>query len=230
MEAARATAQATTGKESTGMPGAATASLTADLAQLEGQKQQQQLQQQAQDAELQQQQKEEESWMQLKDQDLDVRNQAIQVKQNFNSKIQEILSDFKTKGIELDLERQKAQVDQLTHLMRLSDDKYTTKLKFEGARNRLQNKVSFAEAAMQSQFENQLQLIKEDFEFKSLLRADARAFNIKLEGMGLQQALAILDSELAGAREAAKYQAIGSGIEAGIAGAEKLSRDKKETT
>jgi hypothetical protein len=230
MEAARATAQATTGKESTGIPGAATASLTADLAQLEGQKQQQQVQQQAKDAELQQQQKEEESWMQLKDQELDVRNQAIQVKQNFNSKVAELIADFKNRGDELDIEKQKSQIDQISQLTRISDDKYVTSLKLEGARSRLQNKTAFAEAAMKSQFENQLQLIEEDFDFKSLLRADERTFKLKLENMGLAQSLSILDNEMSAARKAQMYKSIGSGVETGIATWEKLSRDKKETT
>lgn len=229
MESVKSLAQATTGKEAAGVPGAATASLTADLAQLEGQKQQEQLQQQAQAAELQQQQKEEESWMQLKDQELDVRNQAIQVKQNFNSKVAELLADFKQRGDDLDLEKQKAQIDQITQMMRLSDDKYVTGLKMEGARNRLQNKAAFAEAAMKSQFDNQLNLIRDDFEFKSLLKADDRTFKLKLEQMGLAQALEILDTEMKGAREALMYRSIGSGVDTAIAAGEKIaSKQDKE--
>jgi hypothetical protein len=69
---------------------------------------------------------------------------------------------------------------------------------------------------MESQFDNQLTALQDDFSFKSMINADERNFKIKMENMSLQQAMEILDAELAGNKEAMMWRGIGSLAEAGV--------------
>lgn len=230
LEQTQQMAQASTGKAATEGTGIAVSNIGEQLATQEAAKQQQQLATQASAMESEQQQKEQEQYMQLHDQELEIRNQALNVKQQFNSRLSQVLAEFKDKGDELDIEKQKAQVDQITQMTRLLDDKYVNSLKIEGARSRLADKKAFAEAALDAAFNNQLGLLQDDFEARTLLRADERTFKIKLEQMGMQTAMDVVNSEIEAGKEAMQWRAVSSAIETGIAGYDKFGGKTTTTT
>jgi len=209
-------AQASTGKADSGVAGAAVSNIAEKVAVDQTAQQQADVQQQANVAEQAQQNEEEQQYLQLQDQELEYRSRGLAVKQEFNSQISKLVQDFQQKGDTLDLEKSKAAAEQIGTLMRLQDDKYTNNLKLEGAKKRLDNSVKFKEAALEAAFGNQLTLLQDDFDAKSLLRAEGREFAIKLEQLGLQQALALVDSEIQGDKDAMLWRGIGSAANAGI--------------
>jgi hypothetical protein len=216
LEQSQQMAQASTGKAASGVAGAAVSNIAEQVAEDQTAKQQQQLQQQANVAERGQQAEEEQQYLQLADQELDYRNKGLQVKQEFNSQLSKLIQDFKEKGDDLNIEQSRSAAEQIGFFTRLQNDKYVNELKVNGAKARLDNKKKFADAAMESQFDNQLTALSDDFTFQSLLRADDREFKVKMENMGLQQAMDILDAEIAGNKEAMMWRGIGSLAEAGV--------------
>lgn len=229
LEQTQKMAQAATGKAESGGVGVAVSNIGEQVATQEAAKQQQQLATQANAMENEQQLKEQEQYMQLHEQELDIRNQALNLKQQFNSRISQVLAEFKEKGDELSIEKQKAQVDQITQMTRLLDDKYINNLKIEGTKKRLANKVAFAEAALDAAFDNQLTLLQDDFEARSLLKANDREFNIKLEKMGMATAMNVVNAEIEAGKTALAWRATGSAIETGISAYGKGMFDSKET-
>jgi hypothetical protein len=229
LEQTQQMAQAATGKAESGGVGVAVSNIGEQVATQEAAKQQQQLATQANAMENEQQLKEQEQYMQLHEQELDIRNQALNLKQQFNSRISQVLAEFREKGDELSIEKQKAQVDQITQMTRLLDDKYINNLKIEGTKNRLANKAAFAEAALDAAFDNQLALLQDDFEARSLLKANDRDFNIKLEKMGMATAMNVVNAEIEAAKTAQAWRAAGSTLEAGISAYGKGMFDSKET-
>ena len=229
LEQTQQMAQASTGKASTEGTGIAVSNIGEQVATQDAAKQQQQLATQANAMENDQQLKEQEQYMQLHEQELDIRNQALNLKQQFNSRISQVLAEFREKGDELSIEKQKAQVDQITQMTRLLDDKYINNLKIEGTKKRLANKIAFAEAALDAAFDNQLTLLQDDFEARSLLKATDREFNIKLENMGTQTAMNIVNAEIEAGKTALAWRATGSAIETGISAYGKGMFDRKET-
>lgn len=227
LEQTQKMSQAATGKAAAGGVDVAVSNIGEQLATQEAAKQQQQLATQANTAENEQQQKEQEQYMQLHDQELEIRNQALKVKQEFNSRLSQVLAEFKERGDELDLDKQKAQVDQITQMTRLLDDKYINNLKLEGSRRRLADKKAFQEAALDAAFNNQISALNDNFEFQSILRADDRAAKVKLEQMGYQTALDIVNSEIESNKEALAWRGAGSLLETGIAAYAKYG-DKAE--
>jgi len=228
LEQTQQMAQASTGKASTEGTGIAVSNIGEQVATQDAAKQQQQLATQANAMENDQQLKEQEQYMQLHEQELDIRNQALNLKQQFNSRISQVLAEFREKGDELSIEKQKAQVDQITQMTRLLDDKYINNLKIEGTKKRLANKTAFAEAALDAAFDNQLTLLQDDFEARSLLKATDREFNIKLENMGMQTAMNIVNAEVEAGKTALAWRAAGSAIETGISAYGKGMFDRKE--
>jgi predicted glycoside hydrolase/deacetylase ChbG (UPF0249 family) len=216
LEQSQQMAQASTGKAATGVAGAAVSNIAEQVTEDQTAKQQAEVQQQANLAERNQQAEEEQQYLQLADQELDYRNKGLQVKQEFNSQLSKLIQDFKEKGDALDLEKSKAAAEQIGTLMRLQDDKYVNNLKMEGSKRRLDNMKAFKEAAMESQFSNQLSLLNDDFSFKSMLRADEREFKVKMEQMGYQQAMDMVEAEIQGNKDAMVWRGIGGLAEAGV--------------
>jgi hypothetical protein len=229
LEQTQQMAQAATGKAESGGVGVAVSNIGEQVAKQEAAKQQQQLATQANTMENEQQLKEQEQYMQLHEQELDIRNQALNLKQQFNSRISQVLAEFREKGDELSIEKQKAQVDQITQMTRLLDDKYINNLKIEGTKKRLSNKIAFAEAALDAAFDNQLALLQDDFEARSLLKADDREFNIKLANMGADTAMNIVNAEIEAGKTAIAWRTFGSTFDAGIEAYGKGVFDSKET-
>jgi AraC-like DNA-binding protein len=216
LEQSQKMAQASTGKADTGVAGASVSNIAEQVAEDQTAKQQAELQQQASLAERGQQTEEEQQYLQLADQELEYRNKGLQLKQEFNNQLSKLIQDFKEKGDTLDLEKSKAAAEQIGTLMRLLDDKYVNNLKMEGAKRRLQNMKAFKEAAIESQFSNQLGLLEDDFSFKTMLRADDREFKMKMEQMGFQQALDMVEAEIQGNKDAMVWRGAGGLLESGI--------------
>jgi hypothetical protein len=110
--------------------------------------------------------------------------------------------------------------------MRLQNDKYIYKLRAEAKRAGLLNKARFQEACMETAFQEQQSLLKNDLEFRSLLKADDRAFQKKLAEMGEDMAWSILLSEMSAANTQTRYQAMGNMAQTGIQAASAYAQSR----
>lgn len=216
LEQTQQMAQASTGRAASQGTDVAMTNLGEQAVQAKTAQKQAELQQSVEATTRTQQADEMHQYMRLQDQELDTRNQALKVRQQFNSQLSSLLEDFKQRGDELDLNKQKAQVEQAGQLLRLQNDKYVSNLKLEGARSRLDNEAAFRMAAIQSQFESQLTLTQDDFSFKTMLNADEREFKIHMEQMGYDTAMEIMDKEMQGMKDQALWRGAGSAAEAAI--------------
>jgi hypothetical protein len=167
---------------------------------------QQQVAQETQNQDEAMRQQEEAAWMELDDQEFQVREQAVSLKSQFNQKMDEILTTLEQNRAELSLDQQKALTEQAGFYMRLNNEKYVNQLKSEGARARLDSTVKFKEAMMSTIFKNQYELLNKNLTLKSMLRADERDFDRKLAKMDINTAIALLSSELDTAATQQGYQ------------------------
>jgi hypothetical protein len=163
-------------------------------------------------------QEQEAQFQQMHEQDLQIKEQAADVRAKMQQRMSELLSEFSQQGAELDLSRQKAKAEQAGFLMRMGNDKYVAKLRAEAKRAGLINKAKFQEAAMETAFEQQADLMKQDLRFRSMLRADERSFNAKLAKMDVNMAWNILMAEIQDSATQAKYGALSAGVQASIKG------------
>jgi hypothetical protein len=167
---------------------------------------QQQATQEAQNQDEAMRQQEEAAWMELDDNEFQVREQAVGLKSQFNQKMDEILTTLEQNREELSLDQQKALTEQAGFYMRLNNEKYVNKLKTEGARARLDSTVKFKEAMMNSIFKNQYELMNKNLSLKTLLSSDDRAFRERLGRLDINAAIALLSSELDTAKEQNIYK------------------------
>lgn len=184
----------------------------AQQGQLQGLQQQQQAEEQAQAAQIQQ--------SQLAEQREAFREQA-------DKQLGTIEANFRRAQQEGDVREQLASAEQASRLARLDNDKYITQLQQEGARARLDDANEFRTQIQQSQYDNMLQWLDEDLDFRSLLAADQREFEEQLAKMDIQTAMNIMNAQIAAGAQRAMYSGMGSVASGAIrAGAEYLgSRD-----
>lgn len=145
----------------------------------------------------------------------------------YNQEASQILGELSRADRSLSLDKDNAKLEQVGHLMRMSDDKYIFDLQTEGARARLDNQLAFQEQLAKSVFADETELAKTDAYWGKLLAANDIEFAEMLQQMGLDHASALAGVEQRQAATAAQWQA-GTGVFS--AGVDIASRyESKET-
>lgn len=209
-------AQATTGKQATGLGGVPQASqMGANLAAQTTQTQQRQLQlqQQQQAAQLGQAAKQQEVQIQQAKQKMSLRE--IGQKEQAYRRINEIFDKVEENKSRLEQAQYKAQLEQAGFLYRLNNDKYMTRLKIEGRKNRLDSEIQFKQALQQAIFFEERSLLAESMEFRAIMNASDREFKEKTAMLDLDLAMRIADTEIQAANAKAKAEAIGGIVSTG---------------
>lgn len=134
-----------------------------------------------------------------------------------------LLNQFEQNKGQLDLDKNKSQVQQFAQGLRLSNDKYISDLQREGSKARLDNEVKFNEALQNEAFDYDTQLQKQLFENEDIAKMSDRDFEKKLAQMGIDSAWTAFRSNQKANAEKSKYQAIGSLVSAGIGAAGSMS-------
>jgi hypothetical protein len=124
----------------------------------------------------------------------------LDIRQQMQSDVSRIMNGLVQAGKELDYNRNKAEVEYVGSLMRLSNDKYIDDLQREGQRARIGSEYLFKQALMESTFKAEKQAIQSDLMFRKMMGADKREFETLLAQMSVDQALALAE---AGADQAA---------------------------
>jgi hypothetical protein len=118
----------------------------------------------------------------------------------------------------LDLNKKKAQTEQLGFIARLSDDAYVNNLQREGRKSRLQNKLKFQEELQKSIFDDERELFESDISFRQAMKKDSREFSEMMAQQGLdwKQALSVAEMKSQGNQQT--WTGAGQVAQAGIQG------------
>lgn len=120
---------------------------------------------------------------------------------------------------QLDMNKDKAKLEQMGIVMRMANDNYVSNLQREGARARLNNDAAFNDALNRSVFADEEDLMQNDLQFRSMLNADDRSFNEGLANINLDFAVQMANSNNRAAANQQMWTGIGSLAGAGVKGA-----------
>jgi hypothetical protein len=145
----------------------------------------------------------------LNEREVGLREQAAQ-------KVDEVLTNYVQKKGEMDLAKDRAQAEQVGFMLRLSSEQYVERLRIEGSKARLNDRINFTEALQRAMFDEERKLLDENLRFKRLIGATERDFKEQVAEIDIESALAIAGARAQGANAAMKAEAI-SGIVSGAA-------------
>lgn len=227
-QAARAT-QA--GAGGLGFTGAGRGSRQAErfaLAEVAGQEQQLQQAEQMQAAQVDQAARQQEQQFQFQAEDQDER--ALNSRIEWSNQARQIVTQFSRESTRMELAETKAAVEFSASLMRLSNDSYVEQLQMEGRRRRLDDEVSFKEALAEAVFDDEMDLLTDDLNFRSILNAEKREQTEWIASFDLDYAIRLAESSAKTQQAVQKYQAIGeatSGVVAGVRDYQTLKQKQK---
>lgn len=134
---------------------------------------------------------------------------------------QQILGDLERNRGQLNLDKDKAQLEQLGHVLAMQDKRYVAELQNVGRKQRLDSDLGFREELTRSVLGSNTDLLKRQLNGQSILNADRRAFTNEMSKMNMATALEIANNEMRDAARAGQYSAATSVATAGIAAAGK---------
>ena len=125
--------------------------------------------------------------------------QLAQQQKETQSQIQgrkeELFQDFNQGKVDLQTQEGKAKAEQLGFLTRLSADKYVNQLQTEGAKSRLDQGLNFEEELTKSIFGDQMDMLKDSYDFKTLYNMNQRDFDKEMKAMSLENAIRVAKQE-----------------------------------
>lgn len=135
-------------------------------------------------------------------------------------KTESLLSEFERNKGQIDLNRDRANAEQLGQQIRLQDKQYTDNLSREGAQARLNDSLSFNKAIARSTFGDAEEILQKGLKGKSVLDANDREFSKSLAQMGIEDAWGMFRADQRASQQRAMWTGIGSvvGAAAGAAG------------
>lgn len=214
-QAIQTLARGATGKETTPGSTPRLSNLAEQVATNQANLQQQEQQQKAklQAAEIGQAQEGQAQQEQGQQAELDER--SIQQQEDYSGKANQLLRQFEQNKNELDLRKDAARLEQLGVGMRLADDKYTTNLRMEGQRARLDNEASFDEAIQKAVFSDEMSLFNNDLQFRSMMRAKGRDFEQEMKDIDFDFAMKLADTNTKAENQKRLWAGIGKVIDTG---------------
>lgn len=129
--------------------------------------------------------------------------------------IDSVLKDLERNKGQVDLAKDKSQLDQVAQTLRLQNQQYVDNLTREGSRARLDNDVGFKEAFQSAVFKDASGALKDKQAQAAILSANERDFNKQLNEMGMSTAYDTFRNELESARTAAVAGAVSGSAQAG---------------
>lgn len=133
-----------------------------------------------------------------------------------------LLSEFERNKGQLDLNRERANVEQLGTGIRLSDKQYTDNLQREGQKSRLDDEITFKEELLRTQLGDQQEIMEKNLGNKGILEANDREFQKSLAQMGIDDAWSMFRAQQRADQQKAMWTGIGSIATAGIGAAGKM--------
>lgn len=122
---------------------------------------------------------------------------------------QQLLGDLGRDRATLDLEKDRAKLEQLAFTMRMNDKQYLDQLEMEGTRQRLDNDLNFKEELQKSIMGSNDELLKQSLGNRDIMAAGDREFAEAMGAMDINAALQMASNEARDAKAAATIGAAG---------------------
>lgn len=142
----------------------------------------------------------------------------------------QLFNELESSGKELDLQKDRAKLEQLATNLALQDKKYVANLQQEGAKKRLNDKTAFADEVARTSLGNGLDIFKQQLGNKSIAGASNREFSKALAEMDINAAMEMAKQSAKAQSTAQKYGALGGLASAGISYASRPSDSTAEDT
>jgi hypothetical protein len=145
----------------------------------------------------------------------DMTNQRREQKMKFEQASKQVTAELK-QNLSIMSEQDKAdQLEVAASLIRIRNDKYINELQMEGRKRRLDNKIKFDEALKEAVFDEEIDLMRDNFAFNKLMSAEEAEFQKGLANMSLDAAIALSRSQMESANKSAVVSGVGSAITQG---------------
>lgn len=155
-------------------------------------------------------QAEEAQWEDFRQKNKQIDEQILNSRQNMQNKVDNILQEYSQRTGELVFKQESAKTQYALALMRLSNEDYLDKLETEAAASRLHEAASFEWEMTRSIFKDELDLLRNDLEFRSALASDERTFKEYLAEMDADTAIQLAAAEMEAESTLQKYEAWGN--------------------
>lgn len=143
-------------------------------------------------------------------------SERLDIQEKFLAKQKEIITGFVNSGRQLDLKKDKARAEQAGFMMRLNTDYYITDLTNEANRAMLQDELQFDEELARTLFDEELDLFNDDLDFRAMINADEREFELDVANINIDFALKMGESEARGESQRQMWSGFGTLVETGI--------------
>ncbi len=153
------------------------------------------------------QQEEEFKNKQLSEDQLNTRDKFLDLQQR-------ILSEYTTGQRQLDLNKDKAKMEQLGFSMRLANESYINELQNQAARANLADELQFEEELYRTIFAEEEELFRDDLDFRALLAADDRQFRDEIAQIDINAALRIAEADNRAVSEKMGWEGLNTGMDA----------------
>ena len=140
-----------------------------------------------------------------------------------------VLQQFSKGEKQLNLKKDKARLEQIGFTLRLNNDKYINKLQEEGFRARLDNEAVFEEELARSIFAEELDLFRDNLDFRAMMGASDRDFQEQVASMDLNSAIELANASAQSAASQQMWSGIGTMVSGGV-GAYGASSGAQPTT
>lgn len=137
--------------------------------------------------------------------------QQIAQQRNFDTiqnrmKTDQILNDLERNKGQLDLEKDRARIEQVGTMLALQDKKYVDQLENEGRKARLDSDIEFKDQLSKSILGKNEELLRQKLGDQGILDAKKRDFNAVLANLSIDDAIQVLKNELAQQRAMAPWE------------------------
>lgn len=150
--------------------------------------------------------------------------QSVGTQSKFNTlqtqiQTKSMLDNMSQQKGEIDIQRDRAQVDQVATNLRLSNQAYTDQLTLEGSKARLDNQLDFQQALAESIFGEKMGILNQTLGDRTVLDASNNQFKQAMSNMSTDAAVDMMNAEIAQQKQRAVWGAAGSLATAGIGAA-----------
>lgn len=164
---------------------------------------------------------------QFNQQNTQISENRVAAQEQFNTQLKGMMSEYTSQLKGLNLQKDKARMEQAGFMLRMGNQQYIDKLQMEGRKSRLDDAIAFNEELNRSVFSQELDLFSNSLEFRNLMQADARSFQQQLGNMDNEFAMQIAMAD----NKAAGSQMMWSGIGSAVGGAASyMAKDKKKAS
>lgn len=149
-----------------------------------------------------------------------------ELRTEFTDKLSGMMQQSAEQIQQLTIADNRSKAEQMGAMLRLSNDEYVTKLNDEATRSRLDSSAQFRMTLASTVFDQEVDLLGSNLQFRNILQQDHRDAIKSIENMDLQFAMAMAASQNRSAAGTQMWS--GAGTAAGTAAGAYATRDKTQ--